>query len=268
MDSVSVVSRTGNTKTVRNRCRAWCFTLNNWTDAELSQCIDTFTVLRGKWIIGDEVGENGTPHLQGYVFFPNQIEFSSLKKVNDRIHWEKAKGTKEQNIKYCSKEKVISRSIPLSMNERLLSGYENVEWRDWQTNIINLVEGPIDPRAIHWFWEPDGNVGKSFLTKYLVIKYKCILGDGKKADIFNQIKTWLETHEDESPKCIVIDIPRSNLEYVCWTAIEKIKDGCFYSGKYEGGMCVYEIPHVVVFANAEPPRAQLSLDRWDIKRIN
>lgn len=45
-----------------------------------------------------------TPHVQGYVEFKSAKRLSTLKKWLPRAHFEKAKGSAEDNIKYCSKE--------------------------------------------------------------------------------------------------------------------------------------------------------------------
>nr|WAE42307.1 MAG: replication associated protein [Cressdnaviricota sp.] len=93
----------GNTNLPRNRARRWCFTLNNYTDDDVS-LISLYFEKEKYFIFGKEVGENGTPHLQGYVEFNNQKDFSTLIKIIPRIHWEKAKGDRNSNIKYCSKD--------------------------------------------------------------------------------------------------------------------------------------------------------------------
>lgn len=47
------------------RYSRFCFTLNNWTQEEY----EDLTSRQVKWmVIGKEVGDNGTPHLQGCVF--------------------------------------------------------------------------------------------------------------------------------------------------------------------------------------------------------
>ena len=53
-----------------------------------------------------------------------------------------------------------------------------------------------------------------------------------------------------------------------YIAIEGIKDGCFFSAKYEAGMCVYNPPHVMVFANKAPELTMLSSDRWVVKCLD
>lgn len=54
------------------------------------------------FVAGRETGERGTKHLQGYVMFRNQIEFTALKKI-PRVHWERRRGTHKQAIDYCKK---------------------------------------------------------------------------------------------------------------------------------------------------------------------
>lgn len=57
-------------------------------------------------IVGREVGESLTPHLQAYWYFAEAITMRTLKKrLNcSRWHLEKAKGSPMQNKLYCSKE--------------------------------------------------------------------------------------------------------------------------------------------------------------------
>lgn len=51
-----------------------------------------------------EVGEEGTPHIQGYLEFNKKMRMSALKKLHPTVHWEKRQGTQQQAINYCSKE--------------------------------------------------------------------------------------------------------------------------------------------------------------------
>ena len=70
-------------------------------------CSNTFKY----WCFGKEVGESGTPHLQGYLEFRNthrlRISACVTKLVGigiDGCHVEIARGTAQQNIDYCSKD--------------------------------------------------------------------------------------------------------------------------------------------------------------------
>lgn len=81
--------------------RSWCFTLNNPTEAEVK---DVQEVVCKYVIYGEEIGEAGTPHLQGFVVFNKVQRLSGVKGLIPRAHWEVAKGSAEQNIVYCSKD--------------------------------------------------------------------------------------------------------------------------------------------------------------------
>lgn len=89
--------------------------------------------------------------------------------------------------------------------------------------------------------------------------------NGKKSDVFNSVRTSLEN--EIIPELIICDIPRSSFEYINYTSLEKLKDGCFYSGKYEGGLCVFPTPIVICLANKEPNKLMLSGDRWKVVEI-
>lgn len=93
-------------------CR-FCFTINNYTDEDIEYLENTDIF---KYIcFGREVGENLTPHLQGYFEFPNgnrkslQACISLLQKDGcpSKPHIEIAMGTAAQAIAYCEKDGVF-----------------------------------------------------------------------------------------------------------------------------------------------------------------
>lgn len=84
-----------------SRFRNVCFTVNNWNDNDKK-------IMEHKkvkyCVIGEEVGENKTPHLQGYVEFDGQLSLKQLKEILPRAHFENRKGTAKQAADYCKKD--------------------------------------------------------------------------------------------------------------------------------------------------------------------
>lgn len=88
-----------------SKARSWCFTLNNPSLKEgVYQNMPNVAYI----IVGDEIGESGTPHHQGYVYFTNAISFKSVKKLlPEGCHIEQARGSPEQASIYCKKTKIL-----------------------------------------------------------------------------------------------------------------------------------------------------------------
>lgn len=83
------------------KTRGYCYTLNNWTEEEYR---DLTKVKCRYQVIGREVGESGTPHLQGYIYFDNPRAFTAVRKLCARWHIEMARGDASENINYCTKD--------------------------------------------------------------------------------------------------------------------------------------------------------------------
>lgn len=90
---------------IRNntRSRAWCFTINNYDPADLTR-VTSLLSDAAYGIYGKEVGDSGTPHLQGYVYFHSAKSFRAMRQVLAPHHVEKAGGSPLQNQQYCQKE--------------------------------------------------------------------------------------------------------------------------------------------------------------------
>ena len=84
-----------------SRSYNFSFTWNNHTDAS----IEVLTALKCKYMCyGKEVGDSGTPHLQGVVVFDNATTDTSLRKKLKGAHIEVCKGSVQQNQVYCKKQ--------------------------------------------------------------------------------------------------------------------------------------------------------------------
>lgn len=72
-------------------------------------------------IVGREKGENGTPHLQGFVNWKTKVRMATMLARFPRAHLEFATGTDVQNQTYCSKEN----DIYLAIGEPSVQGKRN-----------------------------------------------------------------------------------------------------------------------------------------------
>jgi len=265
-----------------NPAKGWSFTLNNPT------LIDCETLLKelkdkdqdGKYVLAMEVGESGTPHIQGAALFTRKMRWdqgmSERYKFGGAVHVEVSKGTWQQNIAYCCKEKGTvlfhNASGPRVPEEiRVISEEEmNDERFFWMHRVRSLIDGPIDPRRIIWVWDEHGGCGKSRLAKWLLVKRKHlgpIITGGKAADMYQGVMNYIEKAKDDTsipefPKLVIADIPKASHGHFSFQGVESIKNGCFAATKYEGGQCVFNTPHFLVFANFGPPHEEFAQNRF------
>lgn len=68
--------------------RTWSYTVNNYDDNDIAQ-FKAFDAMRHRCAL--EVGESGTPHMQGAITFSKSYRLAGLKKLNPKAHWEPAK---------------------------------------------------------------------------------------------------------------------------------------------------------------------------------
>lgn len=248
-------------KKTNNQLYKWDFTLNNYTELEVSQVKHFITNLCKKGVFGFEVGEkNGTPHLQGYFSLIKKLRKSAI--INHE-GFKRASLRPCRNeialINYCKKDgEFWSFGFPKPL-KTLLS------LKPWQMEIEKIYMTEPDDRKIYWFYEEIGGVGKSSFIKYMIIKYNILFcSGGKHSDIMNLV---FNQNMDET-KCVMFDIPRANKGHISYASLECIKNGMVCNTKYETGVKVFNSPHVFIFANFPPDQPDLlSPDRWNIYKI-
>ena len=100
--------------------RRYVFTLNNPTQAE-KDALEARAAEAKYMVIGQEVGANQTPHLQGFVIFNSAYRFARAKEfISVRAHIEVAKGTSQQAAQYCKKDGSFTEygELPVSQGKR------------------------------------------------------------------------------------------------------------------------------------------------------
>lgn len=82
--------------------KSWCFTINNYVQEDIVKLEElaadgTVTCM----FVARERGEEGTPHLQGYVTFKASKRLLAAKAaINGRAHLEPSRGTRQDNRRY------------------------------------------------------------------------------------------------------------------------------------------------------------------------
>lgn len=82
------------------QAKHWCFTLNNPEPDANKIPRDEVEYM----VVGREVGESGTPHLQGYVAFKKRKLLTTMKKYIPKAHFEIMRGTPAESAAYCKKD--------------------------------------------------------------------------------------------------------------------------------------------------------------------
>lgn len=243
--------------------RYWCFTLNNWTDQELDQIVETCKKNSFEYTIGKEIGtECDTPHLQGFISAAKRIRFPEKFK-NKRIHYEKCKGNEQDNLKYVTKDTNYVTNVKKKIVVDPLAGKELYPW---QKKLLEELSGDADERKILWYWEPKGSAGKTTFAKHVCMTRNAYYVCGKAADVKCGIVSQIEKG-GSAPEIVIFACPREKEDYMQYSALEEVKDGIFFSTKFESNMVIFNIPHVVVFANFEPDKTKLSQDRWKVVKV-
>lgn len=251
----------GNTNRHQLRARSWCFTVNNHTEGDVTQLTHYFRDAN-KYAMQEEEGDNGTPHLQGVVSFKSARSFDKLKELCPKAHWEQCRDLK-RSIAYCTKADTRkgqqwTHGVPRPLDPPIQ------KLREWQKYLVDeLAQEPGD-RKIIWYVDEKGGQGKTCLCKKLCIENgDCIYVNGKANDMKFAIAQRVEA--GNPPRICLLDFTRCTEGRISYEGLESIKNGIFFSGKYESGMVIYNSPHVVCFANFWPERSQLTEDRWDIR---
>ena len=153
-----------------------------------------------------------------------------------------------------------------SIQTLLKDSTSSAQLRAWQTACLNICLQPATGRKLHWFWENVGNVGKSFMARYLALHHQALIVRAmKKADMLHALSKDITT-----TNIVVFDLTRSTESgsvEVVYEVIEQLLDQIISSGKYDSQTIWFDKVHTLVFANFEPKRDTMSADRWDVHHI-
>jgi len=168
-------------KDKRPNAKNWCFTINNPIEGDETIILDSKKFKYS--VFGREKGDEGTPHLQGYVCLWKEAKLSALKKLFPRAHLEVAKGSPLQNRSYCIKDGDFAEQgvLPIQGGEStkknwdeakklaLIGRVDDIPGNIYIPHYRNLLSICVDhsapvrsiPQLLNeWHWGPTGT-GKS-----------------------------------------------------------------------------------------------------------
>lgn len=168
--------------------RNYLFTLNNYTNESIQSVQSFFAEHCSYGVYQQEVGANGTPHLQGYMQLKKKNRITWLL-TYFQAHFTVARGTPEENWKYCTKEdtradgcvpfehgvrgggsgersdlKPVVESILAKRPMSSVAGEYPEQFVKFSKGLIALAGAISEPRTwkteVFWFYGPTGT-GKS-----------------------------------------------------------------------------------------------------------
>ena len=246
-----------------------------------------------KWIIGAEVGAGGYQHWQ--------CRFKTRLKPEERIEgieWDLKTATVKQKKRTVGPAEQFTEKLRARLGEGIsihteecsdnweyeakegayLASWDTMEARStrfgkpsWAQEVaLQALRDTNDRQVVVWY-DPKGNVGKSWLTNHLYEQGLAYCIPATMNNVEGIIKTVASLAVKDRdmgypPRpYVIIDIPRSwKWSEQLYTAIESIKDGLIMDPRYSAQPINIRGVKVMVMTNTMPKVDKLSSDRWVI----
>lgn len=230
----------------------------------------TVSAMRGTWqesisyICRSE--EDGFANCQGLKCDP---EFELCKNVKDEAYLYLLRGLWfEQVLKkfsisgqlqLISARPQLEALFNIHAAEKQRQTYSKLILRPWQENLLRIFKSYLgNDRAILWIYSKKGGEGKTTFSSYISCKFRTLeITNGKTSDI---------AFCYSGQEVVIFDFSRM-VDHPNYQAIESLKNGKIFSGKYTSQVKIFTPPMVLIFANRPPDIPKLSVDRWRIYEI-
>lgn len=301
-------NKSHNTHNTHNmsRARSYVFTVNNWTEEHQTK-LRMFAPSCKYLVFGREVGESGTPHLQGYLTLKSAKTGTALSRAVGFTdwRWEVAKGSPHQNKVYCTKGGDFEEfgDIPTpgkrtefeAFKDAVKDGVRDMKQLREEHPMVcakypRFVREYLDDHAprvatpdialTDWQQQLIEMIKQPPPDRKIVFVVDVEGGRGKTTfckyimSLFDNVQLMdpgkladMAYEMQETTRVLLMDCPRSRTEILSYHFLEKIKDGFLHSGKYESRLKTLVPCHVIVFMNEVPDAGKLSRDRFDIRVI-
>lgn len=291
-------------KMVAPQAKAWCFTLNNYTP----QDVERLSVLPEgvKYLLfGREVGEGGTPHLQGLVVFEQRKRLNQVVAVIGQCHFTPCRNVPASVI-YCKKDGdfVELGSVTTQGKRSDLDEFKDAvkggmlsldDIREAHSEVLaryprfvyEYIQQHTPPPVIEahplrgWQVELNAELNLAADSRHVRFIVDSTGNAGKSwfchyyASLHTDVQVMLPGKKadmcfalDSTIRVLFVDAPRSKQgEFLQYDFLEDVKNGYVFSPKYESRNKRLQKCHVVVMMNEDPDMTKLSADRYLIKVI-
>lgn len=248
----------------KKSCRAWCGTCNNYTenDEEFYKNLKNDKSVT-YFVMGYEVGESGTPHLQMFIYFKQAKSFSVMcnKYCKDQpTHWRNMRTNHYDSANYCRKDgkfiefgeqpKQGGRSDLDAAAQMVKDGKSMIEIGEkcpgvmmrYSKGIQTLINLQYKPRTVapqfYWFWGESGS-GKTYTVEQIAKKPE---------DIYMKANTkWWEGYKQQ--QIVLFD------EYDGWLKIRDLNQLLSHHThqvEVKGGSIEFNSPIIIITSDRPP----------------
>ena len=230
----------------------------------------------GGYLYGLEVAPTTKKlHMQGYWETKSDVRMNSFFNELPNTNLECARGTKEQNYMYCSKDgKFKVKNLEFNLTNRQLDylalkeEYGNMIHRPWQQELHDIMMATYVPkdREVFWIYDKNGCSGKTEFQKYMITIHNAMQLTGADRHMKKGALNWLEANPDEIMSHVFINLSMDEMARDCsYRTIESFKDGVWFSAMFECGKWIqHKRPKVCVMANCMPNMDGLERKRWSV----
>jgi len=177
------------------------------------------------------------------------------------LHFEKCKGSEQENYDYCSKEGnvIFIQGFPPTPTTILRSDFYT-----WQEEMACILEKECEwnDRTIYWRYG-NVNIGKTQFAKWCCMHLKAVVIGGRSKHMLAQVQ------KQFAP--IYIILLSYGDHHISYRAVEQIKDGLFTSnfGTDNNHMEIRNAPHILVIGNNPPDMYDKCFhpDKYNVKEI-
>lgn len=287
----------------QSNAKHWAFTLNNYTPDDETRLLN---LPQGCCyiIIGKEVGENGTPHLQGHISYEHRKRFNVVKEfLSDRAHIEVARNC-TASIQYCKKggDYIEKGDIPRGGGNRndlaefkqaVKSGMISLkDIRETHSDVYGRMtrfcleyiqdHTPLPELETHPLRDWQAELNQILIhapdRRKIIFLVDRVGNTGKSwfchyySRLHDNAQVLLPGKKADMAyalrvdvRVLFIDAPRSKQsEFLQYDFFEDVKNGYVFSTKYESRVKYLQKCHVVICMNEHPDLTKLSQDRYQI----